>query len=79
MPLDVPVQQLDGRVEGVIGAVLISLSVMKGLHNIGERFALMPNITTWDVVSSSVAEDTLEDFLPSRVGGWQRSFSESPL
>ena len=48
-PLDVPVQQLDGRVEGVISAALISLRDV-GSHNIGERAAVIPNITAGNVV-----------------------------
>ena len=51
--------------KGVVGAALISLRD-EGSHNIGERAAVNPNITAGDVVSSSsVAEDTLEDFSPA--------------
>ena len=77
-PLDVPVHQLDSRVEKVIGAALISLRD-EGSHNIWERAAVIRHITTGDVVSSGVAEDIPEDLFPSRAGGWQRCFSESPL
>ena len=77
-PLDVPVQQIDVRVEEVIGAALISLHDER-LHNIWERAANIPNITAGDVVSSGVAENTPEDFFPRRAGGWQWCFSESPL
>ena len=77
-PLDVPVKQLDGRVEEVIGAGLIYLSD-EGSHNIGERAALIPNITAGDVVSSGVAEVTPEDFFSSKARGCQRCFRKSPL
>ena len=68
MPLDVR-SLLDGRVEGVISAALVSLQD-EGSHNFGERAAVVPNVTTGDVVSSGVAKDTPEDFFPSRAGGW---------
>ena len=73
VPLDVPVQQLDGRVERVISAVLISLRDEES-HNFGEKAAIIPHITTGDVVSnasSSIAEDLPEDFFP---GLWSRSW-----
>ena len=76
--LDVPVQQLEGRVQGVIGAALISLRD-EGSHNIGKRAAVIPHMTAGDVVFSGVADDTPEDFFTSRSGSWQRCFSESPL
>ena len=76
--LDVPFQQLDDRVEGVISAALISLWD-EGSHDIWESVAIVPNITAADVVFSGVAEGMPEDFRPSRAGGWQRCFSEFPL
>ena len=73
MLLDVLVQQLDGRVERVINAALVSLRD-EGSHNFGEKDEIVPNITAGGIVSSSVAEDTPEDFFPSRAGGWLRGF-----
>ena len=67
-PLDVPVQQLDGRVEGVVSAALISLRDER-LHSIGEMAAVIPNITGGDMVSSDVTENTPEDFLVNRARG----------
>ena len=61
VPLNVPVQQLDGMVDRVISAVLVSLED-EGSHNVGGKAAVVPNITTRDVVSSGVAEDVPEDF-----------------
>ena len=62
-PLDVPVQQLDCRVEKVVSAVLISLQD-EGSHNFRESAAIIPDITTGDVVSSGIAEKLSEDFFP---------------
>ena len=79
--LDVPVQQLDGRVERVTSAALVSLRD-EGSHNVGERAAVVPNITTGDVVSCSVAKNTPEDFSPAEwrlVEGCQRISSLSLL
>ena len=59
--MDVPVQQLDGRVEGVIGAVLISLRD-EGSHNIREKAAVIPNISAVDVVSLRIR---LKTFFPA--------------
>ena len=69
--LDVPVQQLDGRVERVFSAARGS-SVRRdvGSHKYGERAAVIPDITRGDVVSSCIAEDLPEDFFPGRTGGW---------
>ena len=55
MPLDVLVQQLDGRVERVINAVLVSLRD-EGWLKFGERAVIVPSITAGDMVSYSVAE-----------------------
>ena len=55
------------------------LSPWWGSHNIGERAAVIPNLTAGDVVSSSSLRIRRETFFPSRAGGWQRCFSESPF
>ena len=47
-------------------------------HNFGERAAVIPDITTRDVVSSGIAENLPEDF-PSRTGGWYRGIGKFPL
>ena len=47
-PLDILPQQLDGRVERVISAPLISLRD-EGSHNFGKRAAIIPDITTGNV------------------------------
>ena len=39
-------------------------------HSIGERAALVPSITTGDMIPPDVTEDTLEIFFHSRAGGW---------
>ena len=67
--LDVPVQQLDGRVERVFSAALISLRDEES-HNFGERAGVIPDITRGDVVSSGIAEDLPEDYFPGRTRGW---------
>ena len=67
--LDVPVQQLHGRVERVVSAALISLRD-EGSHNFRERAAIISDITTGDVVSSGIVENLPEDFFPGRKGGW---------
>ena len=59
--LDVLVLQLDGRVEWVFSAALISLRD-EGSHNFGERTAVIPVITRGDMVSSVITEDLPEDF-----------------
>ena len=78
--VDVPFHQLDGRVEEVIGATLISLrDESHTTSERGTRPAVIPNITPGDVVSSGVAEDMPEDSFNSRAGGWQRCFNDSPI
>ena len=69
VPMDVPIQQLGGRVERVVNAAMISLRDEES-HNVGERGYM---------VSSGVAENTLEHFFPSRDGGWQWSLSKFHL
>ena len=56
-----------------------SLSVMMGSHNIRERAAaaVVPDITTGEMVPTGVAENMPEDFIPSRAGCWQWSLSKS--
>ena len=75
--LDVQVKQLDGRVEGVIGMSLISLRDELS-HNIGERAAVVQH-NRWicGVFRRHWGYDGR--LSPSREGGWQRCFSESPL
>ena len=69
MPLDVTVQQLDGRVERVVNAARVLLRD-EGSHNFGERAAIVPNKTAGNMVSSGVADNTPEEFFPGRAGGW---------
>ena len=64
VPLDVPIQQIDGSVERVISAALVSLRD-EGSYNIGERAVVVPSITT-GYVSSIVDENTPEEtFYPA--------------
>ena len=67
MPLDVPVQQLDNRVERIVFAVLIPLRDERS-HNLWERAAIVPNILSGNAMSSGVAKNTPEDLFPGRAG-----------
>ena len=52
------------RVEGVIGAAMISLRD-EGSQNTGKRAAVILNITAGDVLSSDVAEDAPNNISPA--------------
>ena len=67
MPLDVTVQQLDGRVERIVNAALVSIRD-EGSHNVegGLQGQGDPDLTTGDMVSSGVTVNTPEVFFPQQ-------------
>ena len=71
-----PFEGLCNRFWARVGAALNSLQDERSL-NIGEKAVVIPNITAGDMVSSGVAENIPEDFVPSRAGGWRWCLSES--